>query len=48
MIVGSGNGIRRNEIMRRIAGEIFGLEVRVSDAKEEAARGCALCAADIV
>ena len=43
-IVGSGNGLRKNEIMRRIAGEIFGLEVRVPEYQEEAARGCAICA----
>lgn len=47
IIVGSGNGIRRNEIMRRVAGEMFGLEVRISEAKEEAARGCALCAFEV-
>ncbi|MBQ4430136.1 MAG: hypothetical protein II877_01435 [Synergistaceae bacterium] len=44
VIVGAGNGMRRNEIMRRIAGEIFGLDVRVPKYKEEAARGCALLA----
>ena len=43
-IVGSGNGMRKNEIMRRIAGEIFGLDVRVPKYEEEAARGCAICA----
>ncbi|MBQ7168330.1 MAG: hypothetical protein IJR63_00325 [Synergistaceae bacterium] len=47
VIVGSGNGLRKNEIMRRIAGEIFGLEVRLSKYQEEAARGCAMCAANV-
>ena len=47
-VVGSGNGLRKNEIMRRIAGEIFGLEVSVPKYQEEAARGCALCAANFV
>lgn len=47
-LVGSGNGLRKNEIMRRIAGEIFGLEVRVPEYQEEAARGCALCAMKLV
>lgn len=47
-IVGSGNGLRKNEIMRRIAGEIFGLEVRVPKYEEEAARGCAICAMNFV
>ncbi|MBQ4431961.1 MAG: hypothetical protein II877_10695, partial [Synergistaceae bacterium] len=42
------NGMRRNEIMRRIAGEIFGLDVRVPKYKEEAARGCALCAMELL
>ena len=40
------------EAMRKLAGRnagiIVGLEVRVPEGKEEAARGCALCAADIV
>ena len=44
VLVGSGNGLRKNEIMRRIAGEIFGLDVRVPKYQEEAARGCAICA----
>ena len=48
VIVGSGNGIRKNESMRRVAGEIFGLEVRVSESKEEAAKGSAMCAMSTV
>ena len=48
VLVGSGNGLRKNEIMRRIAGEIFGLEVRVPKYQEEAARGCAICAMNFV
>ncbi|MBR1658040.1 MAG: hypothetical protein IJ697_06200 [Synergistaceae bacterium] len=44
VIVGSGNGLRKNEIMRRIAGELFGLEVNIPEYQEEAARGCALLA----
>lgn len=48
IIVGSGNGIRKNEIMRRVAGEIFGLEVRISESKEEAAKGAAMCAMNTV
>ena len=47
VLVGSGNGLRKNEIMRRIAGEIFGLEVRVPKYQEEAARGCAICAMNV-
>ena len=44
VIIGSGNGLRKNKIMRRIAGEIFGLDVRLTEGKEEAARGAAMCA----
>ena len=44
VVVGSGNGLRKNKIMRGIAGEIFGLDVRIPDGMEEAARGCAVCA----
>lgn len=47
VIVGSGNGLRKNGIMQRIVGEIFGLEVRIPDGMEEAARGAAMCAADV-
>lgn len=44
VIVGSGNALRRNEVMRRLAGEIFGLEVKLTEGREEAARGAAMCA----
>ncbi len=47
-IVGSGNGLRKNEIMRRIAGEIFGLDVNIPKYQEEAARGCAICTMNFV
>lgn len=47
MIVGSGNGLRKNHVMRKIAGELFGLEVNIPQYQEEAARGCAFCAMDI-
>ncbi|MBQ6969650.1 MAG: hypothetical protein IJP85_04915, partial [Synergistaceae bacterium] len=33
VIIGSGNGLRKNEIMRCIAGEIFGIEVRLTEGK---------------
>lgn len=46
-IVGSGNALRRNKSMQRIAKKIFGLEVRLSDNGEEAARGAAICAANV-
>lgn len=46
-IVGSGNALRRNKSMQRIAKKIFGIEVRLSDNGEEAARGAAICAANV-
>ena len=46
-IVGSGNALRRNKIMQRIAEKIFGIEVRLPDNREEAARGAAICAANV-
>ena len=43
-LVGSGNGLRRNPLMRRMAGEMFGMPLRVPVHQEEAAFGAALCA----
>lgn len=43
-LVGSGNGLRRNPLMRRIAEEMFGLKMMVPEHQEEAAFGAALCA----
>lgn len=45
---GSGNGLRKNKLMRRIAGEMFGTEIHIPDYTEEAACGCALCAMEAV
>lgn len=41
-IVASGNGMRRNEALRRITAEAFGMELRLSALTEEAACGAAL------
>lgn len=41
-LVGSGNGIRRNPLMRKLAEEIFGLKMELSRCQEEAAYGAAL------
>ncbi|MBQ7219508.1 MAG: hypothetical protein IJS28_00855 [Synergistaceae bacterium] len=44
VLVGSGNGMRKNPLMQRLAGEMFGMRVEIPDLTEEAACGCALCA----
>ena len=43
-LVGSGNGLRRNPLMRRLAESMFGLSLRIPAHMEEAAYGAALCA----
>jgi len=43
-LVGSGNGLRRNPLMRKMAEEMFGLKLLVPEHQEEAAFGAALCA----
>lgn len=43
-MVGSGNGLRRNPLMQRMAGEMFGLELVVPVHQEEDAFGAAPCA----
>ena len=44
ILVGSGNGMHKNEVMQRLAGEMFGMSVEIPEYTEEAACGCALCA----
>ena len=44
VLVGSGNGIRRNPLMRRLAEELFGMPMRIPAFCEEAAFGAALAA----
>ncbi|MBQ7215891.1 MAG: hypothetical protein IJS39_07885 [Synergistaceae bacterium] len=48
ILVGSGNGMRKNELMQHLAGEMFGMSVELPDFREEAACGAALCAAERV
>jgi len=43
-LVGSGNGLRKNRLMQRMAEEIFGLKLEIPVHQEEAAYGAALCA----
>ena len=48
ILVGSGNGMRKNRLMQKIAGEMFGMRVEIPDLTEEAACGAALCAMESV
>lgn len=41
-LVGSGNGIRRNPLMRQFAEELFGMKMEIPVCREEAAYGAAL------
>lgn len=43
-LVGSGNGLRKNLLMQRLAEELFGMEMTIPVYEEEAACGAALCA----
>ena len=47
-LVGSGNGIRRNPLMRKLAEEMFGMPMDVPVYEEEAAYGAALSAGKTV
>lgn len=40
-LAGSGNGIRRNPLMRKLAEDMFGMPMDVSDCEEEVAYGAA-------
>ena len=43
-LTGSGNGIRRNPLMRRLAEEMFEMPMEIPEHEEEAAYGAALTA----
>ena len=43
-LVGSGNGIRKNKLMQKLAEEIFGMPLAIPQYQEEAAYGAALYA----
>ena len=47
ILVGSGNGIRKNELMQRLAADMFGMKIYIPEHKEEAACGAALCAMEM-
>ena len=40
--------MRKNPLMQRIAGEVFGMEVEIPEFTEEAACGAGLCAMGVV
>ena len=46
-LVGSGNALRRNALLRDMAEQVFGLPLALSEGAEEAARGAALNAAPL-
>ena len=48
VLVGSGNGMRKNALMQRLAGEIFGASVNIPECTEEAATGAGICAMNII
>ena len=45
VVVGSGNGLRKNLLWQQITREMFGMEMEMSDIPEEAASGAAIFAA---
>lgn len=47
-LAGSGNGIRKNPLMRKMAEEMFGMPMAVSACEEEAAYGAALCVQKLI
>lgn len=47
-LAGSGNGIRRNPLMRRLAEEMFGMPMYVPEYEEEAAYGAAISAGKVI
>ena len=47
-LTGSGNGIRRNSLMRRLAEEMFKMPMEIPEYEEEAAYGAALTAGKLV
>ena len=43
-MVGSGNGVRRNALLRETAGQTFGMKLKIPAHQEEAAYGAAILA----
>ena len=47
-LAGSGTGIRRNPLMRKMAEKMFGMPMDVAEYEEEAAYGAAVCAWNVI
>ena len=47
-LAGSGNGIRKNPLMRKMTEEMFGMPMAVARYEEEAAYGAAFCAGKLI
>ena len=47
-LVGSGNGLRRNKLMQKIAEEMFEMKLTIPQYEEEAAYGSALCVINLI
>ena len=47
-LIGSGNGLRKNPLLRRICSDLFGESITMSELPEEAACGGAIFVADIL
>jgi len=45
-IVGSGNALRRNPLLQRMAEDVFGLPLQLTEGREEAALGAAILSAE--
>ena len=41
-MIGSGNGVRKNPVLREIVEEMFGAKLALAECEEEAATGAAL------
>lgn len=46
ILAGSGNGLRKNSLMQKIAEKIFNMKLNIPEFSEEAAAGAALCAGE--
>ena len=47
LLLGSGNGLRKNRHLRRITENTFGMPLQLTEQPEEAALGAAMYAAEI-
>lgn len=47
-LAGSGNGLRQNPVMQKLAEEMFGMKMTIPSCQEEAACGAALCVRKLI